>query len=78
MPHAYLFDFDTVNCSCEDFKKQKQICKHFCGGFLLLLDFSYDRLPKEYRENLQHNLFMDFQLANNIPEDTGTTYEQWD
>lgn len=61
----YLVDFCNVTCTCPDYKKLKQICKHFCACFIYLPTHGFDRLPQTYREDPENSRW-EVDLQNNV------------
>lgn len=66
---TYTVNFETPSCSCQDFDKWKYPCKHFAAVFLYT-SWSFDKLPKEYRDNPMINI--ETPVENQLPVLTET------
>ena len=47
----YRVQVDQPSCECYDWERQRMPCKHFFAVFLHVPAWSFDRLPKPYRES---------------------------
>ena len=66
----YRVQFNQPSCECYDWERQRMACKHFFAVFLHVPAWSFDRLPKPYRDSPFFTLDDDLSRAgpNNLEE----------
>ncbi|XP_049796586.1 uncharacterized protein LOC126213055 isoform X2 [Schistocerca nitens] len=45
----YVVNFDIPDCTCEDFRRYKYPCKHFCAIFIFYPEWGFDKMPESYK-----------------------------
>ncbi|RMX36190.1 hypothetical protein pdam_00024333 [Pocillopora damicornis] len=69
--YKVMFGTKQPSCECFDWERQRLPCKHFFAVFQHVPSWSFDRLPKEYRDSPFFSVDRDVLLAGEKEEDDG-------